>query len=73
MVDNQHRKISGYRDLTEDEIALMNRVKQQEREMLAGIDLIAALPAVDLRSLALARTNIQQGFMWMVRAIARPE
>jgi len=26
-MDNQHRKITGYRELTEDEIALMNRIK----------------------------------------------
>jgi len=27
MVDNQHRKITGYRELNEEEIALMNEVK----------------------------------------------
>jgi len=26
-MENQHRKISGYRDLSEDEIALMNEIK----------------------------------------------
>ena len=28
MVDNQHKKITGYRDLTEEEIALMNEAKE---------------------------------------------
>jgi hypothetical protein len=27
-MDNQHKKIKGYRDLTEQEIALMNRIKE---------------------------------------------
>ena len=72
MVDNQHRQISGYRDLTAEEIALMNRVKEHEREVLAGIDLVAKLPEANQRSIALARTNAQQAFMWLVRAIARP-
>ena len=27
MVDNQHQKIKGYRDLTQDEIDLMNEGK----------------------------------------------
>lgn len=26
-MDNQHRKIAGYRELTQDDIDLMNRVK----------------------------------------------
>lgn len=26
-MDNQHRKISGYRELTQEDIDLMNRVK----------------------------------------------
>lgn len=28
MVDNQHKKIKGYRDLSEAEIALMNEAKE---------------------------------------------
>ena len=28
MVDNQHKKITGYRDLTEQEIAIMNKMKE---------------------------------------------
>lgn len=27
-MENQHRKISGYRELTEHEIALMNQIKE---------------------------------------------
>ncbi len=34
-MDNQHRKIKGYRDLTQDEIDLMNEAKALEAEVLA--------------------------------------
>lgn len=33
-MDNQHRKISGYRELSQKEIDLMNRVKQKGAELL---------------------------------------
>ena len=34
-MDNQHRKIAGYRELTQDDIDLMNRVKAVGAELLA--------------------------------------
>lgn len=34
-VDNQHKHIKGYRDLTAEEIALMNRVKEAGAALLA--------------------------------------
>lgn len=34
-MDNQHRKIKGYRDLTQYEIDLMNRIKAKGAELLA--------------------------------------
>lgn len=34
-MDNQHRKIKGYRELSQEEIDLMNRIKAKGAEMLA--------------------------------------
>jgi len=34
-MENQHRYIKGYRELTQVEIDLMNRIKEKQREMLA--------------------------------------
>ena len=34
-MENQHREISGYRDLTHDEIDLMNEVKDIEAKVLS--------------------------------------
>ncbi|HHL0959905.1 TPA: hypothetical protein ACQVH3_004679 [Serratia marcescens] len=33
-MENQHRKISGYRELSQDEIDLMNRIKAKGQELL---------------------------------------
>ena len=32
-MDNQHRMIKGYRELSNEEIALMNRVKEKGKEL----------------------------------------
>ena len=73
MVDNQHKKISGYRDLSEDEIAAMNGLKKAERDILDTLlNAENHIPGVNKRSLAIARTELQTGFMWAIRAIARP-
>lgn len=37
-MDNQHRKIIGYRELTQVEIDLMNRIKKAGRDMLELVD-----------------------------------
>lgn len=69
---DQHKKISGYRDLSEDEIASMNRVKALEGELAACLDALEDIPGVDLRDLALARTHFEDGCIRAVRAVARP-
>jgi len=34
-VENQHRKITGYRELNEDEVSFMNAIKAKGAELLA--------------------------------------
>lgn len=71
-MDNQHRKIDGYRELSEKEIILINIVKRHGRELE---DLLRALGAEDSdkRWLSIAKTHLQQGMMAMTRAIAKPK
>lgn len=78
-MDNQHKKITGYRDLSETEIANMNRVKAKAEEVSQLIEELNSLvhgdgdhARPDGRWLAIARTELQQGFMALVRAIAKP-
>lgn len=85
-MENQHRLIKGYRDLSEQEIALMNEVKEVAEQVRGLVERVAKLPATPLaegdapptvttdpgRAVAIARTELQTGFMWLIRSIARP-
>ena len=72
-MENQHRKISGYRELTAEEIEAMNAVKAVGAQVGTLLNALAAVPGVDQRALAIAKTDLQTGFMWAVRAIAKPQ
>lgn len=73
MVDNQHRKISGYRDLSQAEIGLMNEVKAFEAKWNGLVDRLRATADIDQRNAALAVTAGEDAFMRAIRAITRPE
>lgn len=70
-MENQHRQIKGYRELSQEEIDLMNMVKVKGAEI--G-ELIQKLEEIDTdkRWLEIGKTNIQQGLMAVTRAIAQP-
>lgn len=72
-MENQHRKIKGYRELSEEEIALMNEGKELAEQCRAYLEKLEACADADQRCVALGKTNLQQGFMWAIRGIARPE
>lgn len=71
-MENQHRKISGYRELDQADIDLMNTIKAQGPVLE---HLIAAVRAEggDQRWAAIAQTHFQEGLMALTRAIAKPE
>lgn len=71
-MDNQHKLIKGYRDLSQDEINLMNSIKQTAENVGDMIDVLASIPGVDLRWVNIAKTHLQQGFMAATRAVAQP-
>jgi hypothetical protein len=72
-MENQHKKIAGYRDLTAEEIAAMNGVKHIEAMFNGLIDYLKTVPGADQRQIALAATNGEDAFMHAVRAIAKPD
>ena len=72
-MDNQHRKINGYRELSQQEIDAMNAIKHIANETGQLLDRLQKEAGIDQRSLAIARTELQTGFMWAVRSVARPE
>ncbi len=71
-MDNQHKQIKGYRDLSLEEVALMNRVKGKAEEVGALLEELVKAPGIDQRWVAVARTDLQMGFMAAVRSIAQP-
>ena len=72
-MDNQHRQISGYRELSQEEIDAMNAIKDNAAKVGKELEALAQMPGIDKRALAIAKTDLQTGFMWAVRAIAQPQ
>lgn len=71
-MDNQHKIIKGYRDLTQAEIDVMNKAKEKAAEVGALIEELKVMPGIDQRWVAIATTDLQKGFMSLVRGIAQP-
>ena len=71
-MDNQHRKIKGYRDLSQTEIDDMNRIKEKAAEVGELIEALEESPEIDKRWLAIAKADLQKGFMAATRSIAKP-
>jgi hypothetical protein len=72
-VENQHKQISGYRDLSQAEIDHVNLVKQAEAAVGETWRQVMELPDVDKRWASIARTHFEEGFSALVRSIAKPE
>lgn len=70
-MENQHRKITGYRELDEDEIARMNRIKALGEEIEEVVADVKALDH-DPRWAAIGVTDLQTGLMALTRAVAQP-
>lgn len=72
-MDNQHRKITGYRELSQQEIDFMNKSKAMAVKVGALIDEIEESGVQDGRWLSIAKTDLQKGFMSLTRSVAKPE
>lgn len=73
--EKEETKVIGYRPLTEEQKRLMNQAKElgnQLGEFIENLNCSTEFDA-DGRCLAIARTEIQTGLMWLNRAIAQPE
>lgn len=72
-MDNQHRKIKGYRELNETEIAHMNEVKVVGKILGDLVERIKGIEGVDQRWVSIGATDLQKGLMALTRSIAKPE
>ena len=66
-------KITGYRQLTEEEIGLMNESKALAIMVGEFTEKIKSRPATDRRWANIGITDLQKGFMALTRSIAQPE
>lgn len=64
--------VAGYTAQSPEKVALVNQNKRLEEQILRQLDVMAADLELDGRWLAIARTQIEQGFMAMNRAVFRP-
>lgn len=69
---DQHTKITGYRDLSQAEIDLMNEIKRHGVELEKLVSAIRSFPNTDQRWTSIGATDLQTGLMALTRAVASP-
>lgn len=69
---DQHTLIKGYCDLSAEEIALMNEVKAKAAEVGELMEKLRARRDLDQRWISIGITDLQKGFMCVIRGIAQP-
>lgn len=71
-MENQHRKITGYRELNEAEINAMNAIKSESNRIGLLIEEMESNSELDQRWVEQAKNSLQAGFMFAVRSVAKP-
>jgi len=71
-MDNQHRQIKGYRELSQAEIDLMNLIKEKGAEIGELVEKLKAADSTDKRWVSIGATDMQTGLMALTRAVAQP-
>jgi hypothetical protein len=74
-MENQHRKIKGYRELSEEEIATMNEIKEVGIELGKLVERLRnpTNAVYDQRWVSIGATDLQTGLMALTRSIAKPD
>lgn len=65
--------VAGYRGLTDAQVQAMNQNKILEERCLRQLEIMLIDPNIDQLFVSIARTRIQEAFMWANRAIAQPQ
>lgn len=71
-IENQHKKIVGYRDLSAKEIALMNKIKESGKTLEALVAELRSMQGLDQRWVSIGATDLQTGLMALTRGVAQP-
>lgn len=65
-------KITGYRQLTEEEAALMNEIKAHGVALGELVAKLRGTESLDQRWVSIGATDLQTGLMALTRGVARP-
>ena len=71
-MDNQHRQIKGYRELSQYEIDLMNEIKVLGVELGTLVTKLRSTTGLDQRWVSIGATDLQTGLMALTRGVAQP-
>ena len=71
-MENQHRQIKGYRELSQVEIDLMNVFKTKGAELGELVNKLRTTEGLDQRWVSIAATDFQTGLMALTRSVAQP-
>ena len=71
-MENQHRRIKGYRELSQSEIDAMNEIKSKGAELGELVAKLREMDGLDQRWLSIGATDLQTGLMALTRAVAQP-
>lgn len=69
---DQHENIPEHPTLSQNELDLISEGEALAAQCKAYINKLMFAEGTDKRSIALAKTNLQQGFMWATRGIVKP-
>lgn len=64
--------LPGYRELNEDEAALVGRWKELEEQVAQLWATTHEFPSADKHDVYEAQTQFKQAFMWAVRSVTKP-
>jgi len=65
-------KITGYRQLNEEEAKLMNEIKDMGVYIGELVEKLNAREGLDKRWIAIGKTDLQTGLMALTRSVAQP-
>lgn len=71
-MENQHRQIKGYRELSQAEIDLMNEIKAKVAELGDLVEKLRKDATADQRWVSIGMTDLQKGLMALTRSVAKP-
>lgn len=71
-MQDQHKLIKGYRDLSKEEIGKMNELKEAGNKVGEILEELSQFPGLDYHFITEGKFQIQIGLMLAVRGIAQP-